>query len=79
MNLFPLTFTNSILNILFAHQTYSFLKGLSDNNQVCRTPKEQENITLIQKLRCVNYDHDCDDVWVQNINGHLPMNDSEDI
>ena len=48
-NLFPLPFTDSVLDAIVGHEIYNFLDGFNGYNQVRMHPEDQEKKTFISE------------------------------
>jgi hypothetical protein len=46
-DVFPLPFTDGVLNIVVGHEMYNFLDGFSSYNQIRTTKEDQEKITFV--------------------------------
>ena len=47
---FPLLFTDNVLDAVVGHDTYSFLDGFNRYDQVCMHPDDQEKTTFVMDL-----------------------------
>jgi hypothetical protein len=45
-NLYPLSFTDEVINIVLRHKVYTFLDGFPRYHHISITPKDQHEITL---------------------------------